>query len=324
MRATAACPSTSRRKPKDIGGSDMTAVLLALVASLAWGFADYAGGVASRSLRVPVVLAISMLVGFTVLVPVVLLHGAPAFRAGDAAWAVVSGAVAVGSLGFMYRAMAVGPVSIVGPVAACGVAIPVIVGLARGEQPHLLQLAGIAVAVTGVILASVEKGPDDRGKQVVAGFWLALAAAVCIGVWFVAFDRASTDDPYWASTVARSTTAVIATVAALTLRRPSLPASVDKAAGASLLGDGAAPGLWVAVRPVVLLVAASGLADAVGEVSFAVSTTYGYISVVAVIASLYPAFMVGFAALWLRERPARHQIAGVAAALVGIALISAG
>ena len=74
----------------------------------------------------------------------------------------------------------------------------------------------------------------------------------------------------------------------------------------------------------MLLVAASGLADAVGEVSFAVSTTYGYVSVVSVIASLYPAFMVGFAALWLRERPARHQLAGVAAALVGIALISAG
>ena len=169
----------------------------------------------------PVVLAISMLAGFVVLVPVVLLHGAPAFQAGDVAWAVVSGAVAVGSLGLMYRAMAVGPVSIVGPVSACGVAIPVIVGLARGEQPHPVQLAGIAVAVMGVILASVEKGPDDRGKQVVAGFWLALAAAVCIGVWFVTFDRASTDDPYWAATVARTTTAVIAIIAALLVRRSS-------------------------------------------------------------------------------------------------------
>lgn len=79
-----------------------------------------------------------------------------------------------------------------------------------------------------------------------------------------------------------------------------------------------------AARPALLLVLASGLADAVGETTFAVSTTHGLISLVSVIASLYPAFMVGFAALWLRERPARHQLAGVAATLAGIALISAG
>ena len=129
--------------------------------------------------------------------------------------------------------------------------------------------------------------------------------------------------------VARATTAAIATAAALLLRPRPAPAAHDRADGAAPRPEvagiaGAVRAVPGAVRPVVLLVVASGMADAVGEVSFAVSTTYGYISVVAVIAALYPAFMVGFAAVWLRERPARHQIAGVAAALVGIALISAG
>lgn len=152
----------------------MTGILLALVASFAWGFGDYAGGVASRSLTVPLVLAASQIAGFAVVVPVVLLSGAPELRGSEAAWTVVSGVVAIGSLGLMFRAMAVGSVSIVGPVTACGVAIPVIVGLVRGEQPHSLQLAGIVVAVAGVVLASIERPADGGRTRVVAGLWLAL------------------------------------------------------------------------------------------------------------------------------------------------------
>jgi drug/metabolite transporter (DMT)-like permease len=304
----------------------VTAVLLALLASAAWGFADYAGGVASRTLRVPVVLAGSMLAGYAVLVPVLLAHGAPAFQAEDALWAAASGAVAVGSLGLMFRAMAVGQVSIVGPVTACGVAIPVVIGLARGEQPHAVQLAGMALAVLGVVLASIETRPDKNGRQLVAGLWLALGAAVCIGLWFVAFDRASTNDPYWAALVARTATASIAVAVAMALRRPAAPAAgrADALPPLGSAGITGVPALRGVPRPVLLLVVASGLADAVAEVSYAVSTTRGYMSLVAVVASLYPAFMVGLAAVWLRERPARHQLAGVAAALTGIALISAG
>jgi drug/metabolite transporter (DMT)-like permease len=286
----------------------VTGILLALVASFAWGFGDYAGGVASRSLRMPVVLCVSQLAGFAVVVPVVLVSGSPTLQGSDALWAVASGLVAVGSLGLMFRAMAVGAVSIVGPVTACGVAIPVIVGLARGEQPHALQFVGIAAAVLGVVLASIERRPEGGGKRFVAGLRLALGSAVCIGLWFVIFDTAAAHDPYWASLIARSTTATVAAAAVLLWRRPAQP--------------GAAP--QRATRPIVLLVLASGLADAVAEITFAVSTTYGLISLVSVIASLYPAFMVGFAALWLRERLARHQLIGVAAALAGIALISAG
>ena len=74
----------------------------------------------------------------------------------------------------------------------------------------------------------------------------------------------------------------------------------------------------------MLLVVVAGLSDAVGEVTFAVSTTHGLLSIVSVIASLYPAFIVLFAALFLHERIARHQAIGVGAALLGVALISAG
>lgn len=291
----------------------MTSALLALSASIAWGFSSYAGGVASRSLRVPVVLLIAMLAGCAVVVPVVVIKGAPEFQGAEAAWAVAGGVIALGSLGLMYAAMSVGAVSIVGPVSACGVAIPVLVGLALGEQPHTVQLAGIAAAASGVVLASVERDAGDLGPRLVAGLGLALGSAVCVGLWFVSMDQASAHDPYWAAMVGRLVTAVLALLVTILWRPP-----VAAAAGPAPRTLRAAP------RAVLLLVVACGLADAVGELTFAVSTTYGLISIVAVIASLYPAFMVAFAALFLRERLARHQVVGVAAALLGLALMSAG
>ncbi len=290
----------------------MTAILLALLASFAWGFSDYAGGVASRSVRVPVVLSLAMAAGLVIMAPAALSGGAPALQDGEGVWAACSGAIAVGSLGLMFAAMAIGPVSIVGPVSACGVALPVIVGLAQGDRPAAVQLAGMALGIAGVVLASIEQRQDDHGKRVVAGLGLALCSAVFVGLWFVTFDRAATHDPYWATLISRSTTVVLATAVAL-LWRPRAEAGTPAPAG--LAGAG---------RRVVLLIVASGLADAVAETAFAVSTTHGLVSIVSVIASLYPAFMVGFAALWLRERPARHQLAGVVAVLAGIALISAG
>ena len=74
----------------------------------------------------------------------------------------------------------------------------------------------------------------------------------------------------------------------------------------------------------VFLAIASGLSDSAGVLTFAMSTSYGFLSIVSVIAALYPVFMVGFAAVFLHERPARHQFVGVVLALAGIALITAG
>ncbi len=290
----------------------MTGILLALTASLAWGFSDYVGGVASRTVRVPVVLSLSMLAGCAVVVPVALLSGAPGFQGAEAAWSVAAGVVAVGALGLMFAAMAVGAVSIVGPVTACGVTIPVLIGLAQGEQPSPLQLAGIAAATLGVVLASVESASNARGSRLVAGLGLALASALCVGLWFVTLDLAAAHDPYWASMVSRLTTAAVAVLLAV-LWRGRAPEGGAAPVRSSLRG----------ARPIVLLVVA-GLSDAVGEVTFAVSTTHGLLSIVSVIASLYPAFIVLFAALFLHERIARHQAIGVGAALLGVALISAG
>jgi drug/metabolite transporter (DMT)-like permease len=299
----------------------MTGILLALAASVAWGFSAFVGGVASRSLRVAVVLLVSMLGGCAVLLVVAVLSGAPAFVGAELTWSVVAGIVGVASLGCLYAAMAVGMISIVGPISACGVIIPVVIGLARGEQPGPLQVAGMVVAATGVVLASVERDAGDRGVQFVAGLGLALAAAVGFGGWFATIDLASAHDPYWASTVAQATSAGLALL--LVVAHPGLRAG--RGGGSATPAAAQQSRFPLGVTGWLLFLAiASGVSDAAGVLTFALSTGYGYLSIVSVIAALYPAFLVGFAAVFLHERPSRHQLVGVVLALVGIALITAG
>jgi drug/metabolite transporter (DMT)-like permease len=67
-----------------------------------------------------------------------------------------------------------------------------------------------------------------------------------------------------------------------------------------------------------------GVGDTVATLLYSTATTRGLLSVVVVLASLYPIVMVVLARVLLAERVARAQLAGVAVALAGVALISAG
>jgi len=91
-------------------------------------------------------------------------------------WGAVAGAVGAVSLGCFYTALAQGTMGVVAPIAATGVIVPVAVGIARGESPSVLQVAGIAVTIVGVVLAAgPERSPDghtisrERGPLLLAG-----------------------------------------------------------------------------------------------------------------------------------------------------------
>ena len=66
-----------------------------------------------------------------------------------------------------------------------------------------------------------------------------------------------------------------------------------------------------------------GLFDTAGNVLFAAASSDGDVSVVSVLATLYPMTTVALAALVLAERLDRVQLAGVGSALSGVVLISA-
>ena len=178
----------------------MLAAVLALASSVSWGIGDFMGGLQSRRHALLAVLLISQLVALT-LVVIAVLAGAdivttPARRCGR--WA----APRSGSPGSSRStaALSIGTMSVVAPISATGVAIPVLAGLTSGERPGALQVAGIVLAAAGVILAAREPPGEDaaarRSDRVAIG--LAIVAAIGFGSFFASVDRAEeTADAAW-------------------------------------------------------------------------------------------------------------------------------
>ena len=202
----------------------MTAIALALGASLAWGVGDFLGGLKSRTLHVLTVLAISQAAGFAAVLVWLAVSGDSAPAGSRDAAAVAAGVGGCLGLGALYRGMAVGAMGIVAPVSAVSAVIPFAVGVASGERPGALQVAGILLALAGVALASRE--PAERGGGRAAGVGLALVAALGFGLYFVFLDRAAEESVPWAVATARGTSSLIAVAVAIAVGASLRPARV--------------------------------------------------------------------------------------------------
>jgi drug/metabolite transporter (DMT)-like permease len=278
----------------------LLALAISLASAASWGVSDFLGGLQSRRIAVLAVLAISQPFGLLLALLAVPVVGADPISAGDLAFAFLAGAASLAGLGAFYAAMAMGTISVVAPIAALGVVVPVAVGLTRGEQPAAVQLAGLAVAIAGVVVLSHEENPRHQPVARRA-ILLAIGAALGFGLFFTGLDVASTDQPGWAIVSAR-VGGVGAMGVAVAAVRPSL-------AGAR------------AALPVLLAI---GFFDVLANTLFAVASTKGLLPIVAVGGSMYPAFTVALAHLVLGERLVLAQRFGVGAALAGVALIAAG
>jgi drug/metabolite transporter (DMT)-like permease len=236
--------------------------------------------------------------GFLAVALVVAVRGqGPPGGAGWIGWAALASVCGVSGLAAFYRGLAIGAMGVVAPISSAAAIVPLVVGLATGERPHALQAAGIVLALAGVVLASREEG----GRSSAAGAGLAVIAALGFGGFFVGIDRASEADVLWALLVSRMFSFAFLTTAAL-IKRPHLPRE-PRAIGA-LLGI--------------------GVLDTSANLLFALATTQGLVSVVAVLGSLYPIVTVILARFVLHERLHVLQRVGAVGALAGAALISAG
>ena len=228
-------------------------------------------------------------------------HAAPALE--DLVPAALGGTAGAVALTAFYRGLAIGTMSIVAPISATGVAVPVVVGLAGGDRPGALRLVGIAVAVAGVVLATREAAPAGSPQRAVArrSLALALVAALGFGSFFVGMDAAADADVFWALLAARAASLTMLCGAAIAVR-PRLPR--DPLTLGLLAGIGG------------LDLGANGL--------FAAATTEGLLSLAAVLSSLYPVVTILLARGFLHERVRQTQGVGVVAALAGVVLIAGG
>ena len=278
----------------------MAAVLLALAASASWGVSDFLGGLKTRAVPVLTVLAVSQPAGLLLLGSIVLVRWQPPPHGLPILWAVLAGIGGAIGIGALYQGLAVGSMGIVAPITSTSPLIPLTVGLARGERPSGVQLAGIAVALVGVAFAGWEPGAPGARRQLSAGAGLAILAAVSFGSSQVALQSAAHDDPYWATFILRLASSTLVLLA-VTQRRP---------------GRGPA-GIWA-----VLIVI--GLLDSGATELFAIATTKGLLSVVSVLAALYPVLVAILARAFLHERLTAVQRGGALAAVAGAAAISTG
>ena len=153
------------------------------------------------------VLIVTQPAGLLIALAVLPLFGADALATGEVLLAFAGGAAAMAGLGAFYTAMAVGTMSVVAPIAALGVVVPVGVGLARGEEPGAVAFAGLAVAIAGVVLLSVEERSGDADPRMARrSIVLALASAIGFGGFFTLLDLASADidQPGWVIVAARA------------------------------------------------------------------------------------------------------------------------
>jgi drug/metabolite transporter (DMT)-like permease len=276
------------------------AVLLALVSSAMWGTSDFCGGTLSRRRPAIAVVTLSSLIGVTAVAVGAAVAGKYAAGTGYLGWGLL--AAFAGSIGIVafYQALATGTMGVVAPIAALGVVVPVVVGLAQGNRPGVAQDVGIAIAVVGVVLASgpeLQRGTDARAAA--RPLLLAGVAAIGFGVVFVALAHGAESSTAMTLLVMRATSAVVMSVVAI-------------ATGTSLRFS----------RNEVPLLLLVGLFDLGANVTFAYASQHGLLAVVSVLASLYPAVTVVLARIVHAERLAKVQLYGVAGAIVGVVLIA--
>jgi drug/metabolite transporter (DMT)-like permease len=272
---------------------------LALGAGISWGVGDFLGGVKSRTLPALVVMAASQPFGLAALAIAVAVRG----RGPDGpevAWAALAAALGTSGLVAFYRGMATGAISVVVPIAATGSAIPVIWGLIQGDSVSFLQELGFIATMGGSVMTTVERGSERR--RLAAGAGWGMLAMLGFGAYFIPLHAAARHDWLWPTFLFRVVSVSLALSAALWRSERLTDARAHL-------------GALVAI----------GLLDTGGNVLFAAaSSSHGLLSVVSVLASLYPVVTVLLAQLVLRERIHALQNVGVVATLAGVLLISAG
>jgi uncharacterized membrane protein len=275
------------------------AILLGLAAALLYGGSDFSGGLASRRMGSLAVNVIGSTASVAVVWVVIAVSGGPAPTLHAVVWGVVGGlGGGVGTL-VLYRGLARGQMSVVGPVSAVGAAIvPVVVGVALGERPGLWAVAGVLVALPAIALvAMTDSGPSGASRS---GLLDGLIAGAAFGFLFVALAQAGNGSGLWPVASEQTMALVLAAAVAIGSRTP----------------------VRVTVRGAALPVLA-GVSGMVATLLYFVATQQGLLSTVAVLTSLYPGVTVLLARMIVHERFRVAQRIGLglcALAVVAIAV----
>lgn len=270
--------------------------LVALIAALVWGSADFSGGQATRRLGQYPVLALSGISGGVVLLVLALLRRESLPVGSDFGWAVAAGTCGALGLGALYRGLSSGSTALVAPVAAVvGASAPLVFELLRSQPPSLAQSLGFVLALLGIWLVTQTHADLNHLRR--TGLALGVTAGLGFGGFFIFIGLINSGAVFAPLLVSRGATLLVALLL-VRLRRESLPSPMR--------------------HPLALL---AGVLDAGGNIFYLIATQLTRLDVAAVISSLYPAVTVLLALMLNHEKLTRWQWTGLAACLAAVGLM---
>jgi drug/metabolite transporter (DMT)-like permease len=274
------------------------ALILALGSSLAYGCADFLGGLGARKAHVLRTVMIAAPASLAVELLLWPFLGA-SFSAGALGWGAASGIASAAAFALLYRTLAIGPMNVLSPVTALASAtLPVAVGLLQGEHLGAAGLVGLPLALVAVILVSAGHGAGSARPSRTA-LLSAFGAGGAIALQLVFLHQAPSDTGVAPLIIGRAvSSAVILAAAGLMYRR---------------LGS---------ERPAYAMSTAAGVLDSMANLLFLLAARSGDLTVVAVITALYPAGTVLLARGVLAERIRRGQLVGLGTAAVAVSLLA--
>ncbi len=275
------------------------AVLLSLCSAVAYGLSDFVGGLLAKRVSVWAVAATSQSAAAVLTAGLVTTFATEASVAAIG-WGVVGGLGSGAGNVFIYRGLAGGRMAVVAPLSAiASAALPVMVGLATGERPGFVAIAGVLVALPAIWLVS--GGGSTSGVAARADVINGTIAGLGFGVQFSALGQIPQEAGLFPLAVSQVVSVAAIVAGALVVSAPWVPRT---RVGAYAIGAGVLAGS--------------------ATVFFQLAVQYGMLTISGVLASLYPAVTVILAATILRERIHVAQGIGLTLAAAAIALIAAG
>ena len=266
------------------------------MAAASWGGGDFSGGVASKRASVFRVVAGAHFVGLLSMLLMAWLSGEPIPPPADLLWGVFAGVSGAFGIAALYKALAVGRMGVIAPVASVVTGIfPVLFSIRTEGLPDRIQMLGFTLALVSIWLVARPNEFVDSQR----GLGLAVFAGLMFGLFLVGGKQSGHHGVFWPLVAARSaSTALMLVIVAFAPRDP----------------QPLRPALW----PMVV----SGLLDSAGNALFIAATRHGRLDVSAILSSLYPASTVVLARVLLKEKISPRQGAGIVGALAAVALIS--
>ena len=279
--------------------------VLGTLSAVAWGFADVIVTYLSRRGGFFRTLVFTQAVGVALLVIVALaVDDLPGPSTVQLLALAGLAPVAVAAYGGFYKALELGPIAIVSPIASANGAVVVLLAvIVLGESLSSLQALGCVLVLGFIVLAALEpKATAEAGNG--SGIRLALVASAAFGGYLFALATFS-EDLGWLVPILIARSMTVAILASVAVTRPP-------------------PAVGVFGRIGVLGCVVAGMLDATGYLVFNRGAEIGEVAITSAAAASYPVIPILVGLLALRERVAWHQLVGVAGVLCGMVVLSLG